>query len=322
MTILVTGANGFVGRGVLRRLALGGGVQVRALVRRVDDARHMEIVPGGGAKLVASGDLTERPPLTAALEGVSHVVHLAGRAHVMRESAADSLGAFRAMNVDATMHLARAAAAAGVRRFVFVSSVKAQAEQGTLREDDPPRPLDPYGVSKLEAETALRGFAAGAGLELVIIRPPLVYGPGVGANFARLMRTVDRGLPLPFGRVDNRRSLVARANLADLIATVLEHRAAVGETFNVSDGEDLSTPELIRRIARALGRPARLVPVPVILLRAGARLTARGDLAQRLLGSLQLDISKARTLLGWRPPVGVDQALTEMAQAWRTGEGP
>ena len=314
MTVLVTGASGFVGRGLLPRLARDG--DVRAAVRLAGAGETSST-----AVTVVVGDLIARPDVGAALSGVDAVVHLAARVHVMRDQAADPLAAFRAMNVDAAVHLARAAARAGVRRFVLLSSVKVLGESGTFREDDAAAPSDPYGVSKLEAERALIGIGAETGMEVVIVRAPLVYGPGVAANMAALMRVVDRGVPLPFALVKNRRSLVARANLVDLLAVVVRHPAAANGTFHVSDGEDLSTPELIRRVARALDRPARLLPVPVALLALGARITGRGAVAQRLLGSLVLDISRARTVLGWTPPVPMDAALREMAEAWRAGAG-
>lgn len=312
MRVLVTGASGFVGRGLLDRLALDPRWKVRAAVRRA--------APGlpAGVEAHVAGDLLGRPDLAAAMQGVTHVVHLAARVHVMRDESADPLADFRAMNVDATVHLARAAALAGVRRFVHLSSIKAQGELGTFREDTPAQPTDPYGMSKLEAEEALRGLTSGT-FQVTIVRAPLVYGPGARANIASLMRTIDRGIPLPFALVRNQRSLVARANLVDLLLTLLEHPAAGNETFGVSDGEDLSMPELIRRLARAVGRPARLLPVPVSLMRASAALVGRRDLARRLLGSLRVDISKARMVLGWSPPVDVDAALREMAMAWRAG---
>ncbi len=321
MTVFVTGASGFVGRGLVPRL-LAGGARVRMAVREPDFLRPVEPLPPGAERFVL-GDLAALPDLRLAMAGVKAVVHLAARVHLMRDAAADPLAAYRAMNVEATLHLARAAADAGVRRFVFLSSVKALGESGTFREDDLPQSSlrDPYGISKREAEDALRALGRERGLEVAIVRSPLVYGPGVGANFAALLRVVERGVPLPFARVRNRRSLVARTNLADLLAVATEHPAAAGETFGVSDGEDLSTPDLIRRLARALGRPARLLPVPVVLLRALATVVGRRDAADRLLGSLTLDITKARTRLGWRPPVSVDEALRETALAWRAEQG-
>jgi nucleoside-diphosphate-sugar epimerase len=223
------------------------------------------------------------------------------------------LGEFRRVNVDSTLNLARQAAAVGVRRFVFVSSVKVNGEATlpgqAFTERDAPAPQDPYGQSKDEAEIGLRELAADTGMEVVIIRPTLVYGLGVKANFAALMRAVQRGWPLPLGAVHNQRSLVALDNLVDLIVTCLDHPAAANQTFLVSDGQDLSTTELVRGMAQAAGVPARLLPVPVWALQAGASLLGKGDAVQRLCGNLQVDISKARSLLGWVPPVSVEEGL-------------
>jgi UDP-glucose 4-epimerase len=235
----------------------------------------------------------------------------------MHDTAADPLTAFRAVNVEGTLNLARQAAAAGVKRFVFVSSVKVNGE-ATLpgqpfTADDAPAPLDAYGISKMEAEQALREIALQTGMEVVIIRPPLVYGPGVKANFAAMMRWLQRGVPLPLGAIHNQRSLVALDNLVDLIVTCLTHPAAANQTFLVSDGEDVSTTELLRRMGRAMGRPARLIPVPVSWLKLAAALVGKRDVAQRLCGSLQVDIEKTRRLLGWTPPLTLDQGLKKAA---------
>jgi nucleoside-diphosphate-sugar epimerase len=251
---------------------------------------------------------------TDALIGVDVVIHLAARVHMMKDKAADPLAVFRTINVAGSLNLARQAAAAMVKRFVFISSVKVNGE-ATLpgrpfAADDIPAPLDPYGVSKMEAEQGLRQIAAETGMEVVIIRPPLVYGPGVKANFAALMRAVQRGWPLPLGAVHNQRSLVALDNLVDFIVTCVTHPQAANQTLLVSDGQDLSTTELVRGLARAAGVPARLLPVPVWALQAGgASLLGKGDVIQRLCGNLQVDISKARNLLGWVPPVCVEEGL-------------
>jgi nucleoside-diphosphate-sugar epimerase len=246
------------------------------------------------------------------------VVHLGARVHVMRESSKDPLELYREVNVRSTASLAGAAAAAGVKRFVFVSSVKVMGETTdpgrAFLHDDAPRPDDPYGISKREAEDALRNVARETGMEVVIVRPPLVYGPGVKANFAALMRAVQRGLPIPLGAVTtNRRSLVALDNLVDLLITCIDHPAAANQTFLVSDGEDLSTTDLLRRMARAMNVPARLLPVPPALLKLGAGLMGKGDMAQRLLGSLQVDITHTRETLGWAPPISVDEGLRRAA---------
>lgn len=245
-----------------------------------------------------------------AVSGVDTVIHLAARVHMMNDTSTDPLAEFRRVNTEGTLNLARQAAEAGVRRFIFLSSVKVNGETGFFRESDVEDPQDPYAISKCEAEQGLRRIAAETGMAVVIIRPPLVYGPGVKANFQSLMRAVGKGVPLPLGAIDNRRSLVGIDNLVDLIVTCIDHPAAANETFLVSDGEDLSTPELVRRIARALGKPARLFPVSPALLKAAATLLGRREAVERLLSSLQVDISKTRDLLGWRPPVSVDAGLT------------
>jgi UDP-glucose 4-epimerase len=255
------------------------------------------------------GDQDEFTDWTSALEGIRTVVHLAGRAHIKHESVQNTLAAFRRINVHGTLNLARQAASAGVRRLVFVSSVKVNGEAGTYRESDPACPADAYGLTKLEAEIGLREIEASTSLGVVVIRPPLVYGPDVKANFHALVRAIERGIPLPLGDVRNRRSLVARDNLVDFIVTCIDHPAAQGGTFFVSDGEDMSTTTLIRRIAQAMRRPARLIAVPPAVLLAAAAVTGKRADAMRLLNSLQVDITKARTVLGWTPLVTVDEGL-------------
>jgi nucleoside-diphosphate-sugar epimerase len=302
MTILVTGATGLVGAGLMGRLAAdhrpARGTSRKppsSEVRRTD----WSIV----------GDQNESTDWGSALDGVRTVVHLAGRVHVMRELAADPLAAFRRTNVAGTLNLARQAASGGVRRFIFVSSVKVNGDAGTYRETDRPVPCGAYSVSKLEAENGLREIAASTGLEVVVIRPPLVYGPGVKANFGSLVHAVEKGIPLPLGAIHNRRSFVGRDNLADFIVTCADHSAAPGQTFFVSDGEDVSTTTLIRRIAQAMKRPARLIPVPRAVLWGAAAAIGKRDVAQRLLDSLTLDITKARTTLNWSPPLTLDEGL-------------
>lgn len=306
MRVLVTGATGFIGAALVDRLLREGRFVVRAAVRR--EATELPVP----IERVA-GDMDPGTNWEPALTGVNAVVHLAARVHVMREMATEPLAEFRRVNVSGTLNLARQAAAAGVQRFVYLSSVKVNGESGRYTEADPPAPEDPYGISKHEAELGLRGMAAESGLEVVIIRPPLVYGPGVRANFQALMRAVARGVPLPLGAVDNRRSLVALDNLVDFIVTCLAHPSAANETFLVSDGEDLSTTDLIRRLGRAMDRPARLIPVPASVLMTAATLLGRRDVARRLLGSLQLDTSKARQRLSWVPPISVDEGLRRAA---------
>jgi nucleoside-diphosphate-sugar epimerase len=262
---------------------------------------------------VTVGEITHAIDWHLVLIGVEIVVHLAARVHVMHDTESDPLTAFRNVNVEGTLNLARQAAAAGVRRFVFISSVKVNGEctepGHAFTETDVPNPQDAYGQSKHEAEEGLRVIAAATGMEVVIIRPPLVYGPGVKANFAALTRAVQRGWPLPLGAVHNQRSLVALDNLVDFIITCVTRPQAANQTFLVSDGQDLSTAELVRGMARAAGVPARLLPVPVWALQAVAKLLGKQDAVQRLCGNLQVDISKARRLLGWVPPVSVDEGL-------------
>lgn len=313
-TVLVTGATGFVGRACVTKLCLAGHPVRRSLQRAS--------VRASGAEDVVVGDLSVAPDWSAALRGVDTVVHLAARVHVMREKQPDALPAFRAANVEATRQLAERAAQTGVRRIVFLSSVKVNGEATSGRaftEEDPPHPEDPYGISKREAEDALRDIATRTGLEVVILRPPLVYGPGVKANFLRMLRWVDRGIPLPFASVTNRRSLVYVGNLADAIVKCLEHPAAAGETFLVDDGEPVSTAQLLREIGAALDHPARLLPVPPALLRVAATLIGRGDDAARLLGDLVLDGSHLRCTLGWQPPYTRQEGLAATAAWFRVG---
>lgn len=311
-TFLVTGAAGFVGRALCCRL-LSEKNQVRGTVR--GKAPSSSLPTGVVSFPVTVGTDTD---WDGSLDGVDTVVHLAARVHVMNDTLVDPLAEFRRVNVEGTLNLARQAAEAGVRRFIFVSSIKVNGEVTPLGKpftaEDAPAPADPYGISKREAEDGLRQLAADTGMEVVIIRPPLVYGPGVKANFLSVMRWLSKGVPLPLGGIRNRRSLVALDNLVDLIATCIDHPAAANQTFLAGDGEDLSTGDLLRRMAAALGKPARLLPVPAWMLETGATLLGRRALAQRLCGSLQVDIAKARTLLNWTPPVSVDEALRKTAR--------
>ncbi len=308
MKLLVTGANGLVGR-ALCSVLVDRGLAVRAATRSVQPDMP-------GFEVVSLGNIHARTDWQAALSGISIVVHLAARVHVMHDAAADPLAEFRRVNVHGTLNLARQAAAAGVRRLLFVSSIKVNGEQTLpgqpFTEDRTPNPQDAYGQSKYEAEQGLRQIAAQTGLEVVIIRSPLVYGPGVKANFAALMRAVRRGWPLPLGRVQNRRSLVALDNLVDFIITCTTHPKAANQTFLVSDDQDVSTAELVRAMAQAMQQPARLLPVPVWLLQMAGRALGKTGAVQRLCGNLQLDISKARTVLGWHPPLTVLQGLQKM----------
>lgn len=309
--VLVTGANGFLGRPLCAYLTERGHAAAAAV-----RSRGAGVAPG--IDVFVTGDLAASPDLSEVLSGVQAVVHLAGRAHVMRETSVDPEAAFHRANVDATRHLAQQAALAGVRRLVFLSSVKVNGERTSDRpftEADPPAPEDAYGRSKWAAERVLAEIALATGLDVVVMRPPLVYGPGVKGNFLRLLRLADKAVPLPLASVRNRRSLVSVWNLCSLIEVSISHPAAAGETFLASDQQDLSTPDLIRALGEGLGRPSRLLPVPPPLIRGAGRLFGRGALVARLLDSLRVDSAKATRLLGWRPAVSAGEGLRRTA-AW------
>ena len=308
--VLVAGGQGFIGK-ALAVGALSNGFAVRVSSRRKlieAEARweHSQVC-----------DLGPATDWLAALQGVNTVVQCAGRAHVMTDTAVDPLTAFRTVNVAGTLNLARQAVEAGVKRFVFVSSIGvngAQTVQGKpFSETDKPNPHNAYALSKWEAEQGLLHLADDTGLEVVIIRPPLVYGFGAPGNFGSLMRAVQRGWLLPLGAVHNQRSLVALDNLVDFIVTCITHPQAANQTFLVSDGQDLSTTELVRGMAHAASVRSRLLPIPVWVLQAGATVLGKGDAMQRLCGNLQVDISRVRGLLGWAPPVSVVEGLLRAA---------
>lgn len=307
LKILVTGANGLVGRALCRHLQQQG-CEIYAVVRGTCADLHANHV----FTIKALNQETNWAPL---LEGIDVVVHLAARVHVMQDEAADPEMEYRQVNVSASLHLAREAARAGVSRMVFLSSVKANGEstpQGKpLKESDVAKPQDAYGRSKLEAEQAMRQIASATGLGLVIIRSPLVYGPGVKANFASLMRLVARAWPLPLGGIDNRRSLVGLDNLIDFVTLCVSHPDATHQTFFVSDGHDLSTTELVRAMAEAARVKCRLIPVPASLLMFVGSCLGRGEAMRRLCDNLQVDISKAKALLGWTPPYSVRAGLEQ-----------
>jgi nucleoside-diphosphate-sugar epimerase len=310
MSICISGASGFVGSALLRRLKGREGKGVALTRKAVTKSQGFNSFYWMECDLTSS---TEGLP--EKLSDVDAVVHLAARAHVIDEKEKDPLEEFRKVNVAGALNLARRTAEAGVKRFIFISSIGVNGNQNIrpFTVDDSPNPVESYAISKLEAEQGLREIANETGMELVIIRPPLVYGPNAPGNFDRLIRLIHKGLPLPLGLVRNKRSLVTLDNLVDLIITCIDHPAAAGQTFLVSDGEDLSTPDLIRKLAYAMGRPARLLPVPSGLLRLGGKLTGKTAEVDRLIGSLQVDISHTCDTLGWRPPVSVDDAL------WETG---
>lgn len=308
--ILVTGANGFVGAHLCRWL-LEAGLGVRGAVRGAGAVKGL-----AGRAVSVVGDIGPETRW-GVLAGIGCVVHLAARAHIMREDAADPAAAFRRVNVLGTERLARCAAAAGVRRLVYVSSVKVNGEEthgSAFTEQDAPAPEDAYGRSKWEAEQALQGVARETGLEVVIVRPPLVYGPGVGGNFLRLLRLIDRGLPLPFGAIDNRRSLIGVWNLCCLLELCVSCPEAAGEVFLAADGEDISTLALVRHLAQGLGKKPRLLPVPPRLLHLVGVMPGLGGVMQRLTGSLRVDAGKAARRLGWQPAVPVAEGLARTAR--------
>lgn len=309
-SVLITGVTGFIGDALARHLVKKQGFQVRGV------ARHSDMKLPTAVEQIAE-DLMEGTDYSSMLQSIDVVVHAAARVHVMRDLSYDPMAEFRKANAAVTLNLARQSAAAGIKRFVFLSSVKVNGEMTQsgqpFRADDAPAPLDAYGISKMEAEQGLRALADQTGMEAVIIRPPLVYGPGVKANFAAMMRWLQRGVPLPLGAIHNQRSLVALDNLVDLIVTCLTHPAAANQTFLVSDGEDVSTTELLRRMGQALCRPARLIPVPANWLKLAAALIGKPDVAQRLCGTLQVDIEKTRRLLEWTPPLSLDEGLKKAA---------
>jgi UDP-glucose 4-epimerase len=318
-SVLVTGAGGFVGLRLCARLAASGHT-VRAAVRR-ESAGLAAIAPA--VDVVRVGDIGPDTDWQAALDGVGLVVHLAARAHVMRDSAADPLAEYRRINVAGSERLGRAAAVAGVSRLIYMSSIKVNGEAtvGTpFRECDAPDPLDAYGLSKWEAEQALSSVAAETGLAVTVLRPPMIYGPGVKGNLARLLRWIDRGLPLPFASIVNHRSLIYLENLIDATLALMRHPAP-GKIYLVSDAHDLSTPQLVRALARGLDRPPRLLPFPPSLLRLAGTFAGQRDAVARLAGSLQVDASRITAELGWRPAHDPEQGLILTARAYAERAG-
>ena len=303
-----------MGKATADMLSQDNRFSVRIASRRVQDGLRHE------TDAISIGNLDGATNWTSALQGIEVIIHLAARVHQVHDTHADPLAAYRTVNVAGTLNLARQAAAAGVRRFIFLSSIKVNGEQtnqGTpFRSSDVPAPSDPYGISKFEAEQGLKTLSASTGMEIVIIRPPLVYGPMVKANFHSMMRWLDRGIPLPLGSIHNVRSLVGIDNLIDLMRTCITHPAAAGQIFLVSDDDDVSTTELLTRMGGAMGKPARLIPIPPILLRSGAALLGRTAVADRLLGSLQLDIQHTKQTLGWYPPTSMQAGLRKTAESF------
>lgn len=305
MATLVTGASGFIGTRLLGELDR---LNVKTVGRTsvLGTGSHMQITVGPDT------DYGEY------LAEVTRVIHCSARVHVMNDQAANPLDEFRTINVHATLNLAQQAARAGVKRFIYLSSIKVNGESTTNRQpfkaDDPANPQDPYGQSKYEAEVALRQLAKDTGLEVVIIRPPMVYGPDVKGNMRSLMKLVSKGLPLPLGGIKNSRSLVAVDNLVSLIKVAMTHPKAANQTFLVSDGEDLSTYDLIREIAKGLNKRISLVPIPVTLLSKLLSVVGKGAIADRLFGSLQVDITKTKELLDWEPPISVEEGIRRMCE--------
>lgn len=315
-TIAVTGGTGFVGRVLIAEL-LSRGHDVVSLVRTAGTkVVGPRAAPRPAAlRYVVAGDLNSSDYGAVIPSGVATVIHCAARVHVMRDRAADPLAEFRGANVDATLSLARHAARQGVERFIYFSSIKVNGERTEpghpFRSDDAPNPQDDYGVSKMEAENALRALSDETGFAVTIIRPPLVYGPGVKGNLALLARLMKSGLPVPLGGITgNRRSLVSVGNLADLAIHCATHPGAVNQTFLAGDGEDLSTAGLLRLMAEAMGRKARLISAPPAVIRSLARAAGRPGIAERLCGSLQVDIAPTQHQLEWTPPLSVSAGLS------------
>ena len=307
--ILITGATGFVGEAVARQLNIQKGIQVIAAVRK----KVMNLP--SNIEQVMVDDLSATTDYADRFADIDVVIHAAARVHVMQDDASDPLAEFRKVNVEGTLNLARQAAASGVKRFIFISSIKVNGEatnESPFTPDDTITTKDPYGKSKWEAEQGLFKLAETTGMEVVVIRPPLIYGPGVKANFMKMMQAMQKGLPLPLGAVQNQRSLVALDNLVSFIVCCVDHPKAANEVFLIADGEDVSTTELLRKIAKAFGKKAMLLPVPVGLMMFVAKLIGKADVASRLFGSLQVDSSKARELLGWKPVITMDEQLKKI----------
>ena len=312
MNLLVTGATGFIGRALITRILTFNDYQIYAAVRRL-----VSDFPSAVSQWKFDG-ISSNTDWNNALQGVDCIIHTAARVHVMSDTANDPLEEFRNVNTSGTLNLARQAAESGVKRFIYLSSIKVNGEatlQGSLfSPDDIFIPTDPYALSKYEAEQGLLKLAGESQMEVVIIRPPLVYGPGVKANFLSMMKWLYKCVPLPFGSIHNKRSLVALDNLVDLILTCIEHPNAANQVFLVSDGEDLSTTELLMRVSRVLGKKSWLLPVNQKILEFCLMMIGKKGLAQRLCGSLQVDISNAKKLLNWTPPVSVDEGLRKTAE--------
>ena len=312
--VLVTGANGFIGQAVCAGMCAAGW-RVKAAVRNLENVKFPPSI-----EPVKIDTIGRDAKWTNILENTSKIIHLAARVHVMKERATDPLSEFRDTNVLGTMELARAAVLAGVRRFVYVSSIKVNGEvtcKNAFTETDYPAPSDAYSISKWEAEQGLRSLSENTGLEVVIVRPPLVYGPGVKGNFYRLIKLVDKGVPLPLGNISNSRSLVGLGNIVDFLVLCALDPRAVGKTFLVSDGRDLSTSVLIGKIASALNKRAMLFSLPPTLLKTMGKLVGLGGTIDRLCNSLEIDASRARKELNWHPPNTIESELDNTVKWYR-----
>ena len=309
MKLVLTGSTGFVGSKLLTSLS------------------SYDVTVIGRTKPKSSlnykfyqAEINSAADYLPALSGADILIHSAARVHIMDDNVTDPLAEFRAINTEGTVNLAKQAAEAGVKRFIFISSIKVNGESTSLnnpfRPDGEVAPQDPYGVSKAEAEEGLKNIAKETGLEVVIIRPPLVYGPNVKANFSTMMKWINKGVPLPLGAIHNQRSFVALDNLVGFIIRCIDHPKAANEVFLISDDEDVSTSELLRKVAKAFGKKALLLPIPVWLMTSVAKLVGKGDVANRLFGSLQVDSSKARELLGWKPVITMDEQLKKTADTY------
>lgn len=314
MNVLLTGASGFIGRAIVDRLSINSEHHLVAGSRKDFQVQHAGIRRSHIPDLGSEGNWSD------VLANMEVVIHSAARAHIMNDQSVDPLTEYRKVNVDGTLCLARQAAMAGVRRFIFISSIKVNGEEKPCGQPytaaDSPAPQDPYGISKMEAEQGLRSIAQESGMEVVIIRPVLVYGPGVKANFRSMMSWLKKGVPLPLGAIKNKRSLVSVDNLVDLIVVCIDHSAAANQIFLVSDDEDLSTTEMLKRLGDALGKPARLIPVPSACLALGGALLGKHAVIQRLCGSLQVDIRHTCETLDWHPPVSVNEGFRRTATAF------
>jgi nucleoside-diphosphate-sugar epimerase len=323
--VLVTGATGFVGRPLVDIL-IDANCDIIALVRERSLSLPEQVIQVPVGDLIAWSDMNTsiKSKIKKLLSDVDVVIHLAARVHVMADNSNDPLAGFREVNTYGTLNLAEQAAAVGVKRFIFISSIKVNGESTELcvpfRPDDTCMPEESYGLSKHEAEVGLRIIANKTGMEVIIIRPPLVYGPNVKANFTSMMKWLNKGVPLPFGAIYNKRSLVALDNLVSFIMHCIDHPKAANEVFLISDGEDVSTTQLLQKVARVLGKKPSLIPVPVIWMTFTARFVGKGDVATRLFGSLYVDSSKARDLLGWEPVITMDEQLKKTADAYLKNE--